>query len=239
MEFCKKYLWVYGLILAAVLAGSATLSALASGHSVLAMAEQPSAPVVVIDPGHGGEDGGALSCTGVRESELNLAVSLRLEALLSFIGQPTRILRTEDIALYTDEAQTLSQKKVSDLRHRAELVNQVPNAVLVSVHQNTFPESRYAGTQVFYAQTQGSKALAETIQSSAAAMLAPENHRQAKQSSQVYLLEHIHGPGVLVECGFLSNPAEEALLRSDTYQRKLACAIAQGIWDWLAGDGVT
>ena len=103
---------------------------------------------IVIDAGHGGEDGGAVSCTGVKESGLNLDIALGLRDLLHLMGHRTRMVRTTDTAVYT-AGETLAQKKVSDLRRRVEIVNETENAVLVSIHQNTFSESRYSGAHGF------------------------------------------------------------------------------------------
>ena len=109
---------------------------------------------IVIDPGHGGEDGGAVSCTGRMESEYNLAISRRLDDLLHLLGYRTRMTRTSDVSIYTTGS-TLAQKKVSDLKERVRIVNETGNALLVSIHQNQFSDSRYSGAQVFYAKTAG------------------------------------------------------------------------------------
>ena len=192
-------------------------------------APQDAAPVtVVVDPGHGGEDGGAVSVTGVPESQINLAIAKRLDALLGFYGENSYLMREEDISLHDSEAKTLREKKVSDLHNRAQLVGELEGAVLVSIHQNTFPQSKYHGTQVFFAPTQGSQALAETCQQAIHTSLQPDNSRQAKPiGDNVYLMNHVDCPAVLVECGFLSNPEEEAMLRQDGYQTKLAAVLAQ------------
>ena len=187
-------------------------------------------PVLVLDAGHGGEDGGAVSLTGVAESGINLAITLRVDQLLGFCGAPPVVLREEDVSLHDQGADTLREKKASDLRNRVQAVEQVGDAVLLSVHQNTFTDKKYHGAQVFYAPTEGSQALAETMQEALRAALDPENGRQAKPiSDSVYLMNHVSCPAVLVECGFLSNPEEEALLRSGGYQTKVAAVLA-GAW---------
>ena len=187
-------------------------------------------PVLVLDAGHGGEDGGAVSLTGVPESGINLAITERMDLLLSFCGAPPVLLRTEDVSLHDGDADTLREKKASDLRNRAQAVEQVENAVLLSVHQNTFTDKKYHGAQVFYAPTEGSRELAEAVQEALRTGLDPDNRRQAKPiPDSVYLLNHVTCPAVLVECGFLSNPEEEVLLRSDSYQTKVAAVLA-GAW---------
>ena len=222
MSYFKKSVGFYLFVCAAVIMGAMLLSRAGSAVAVLS-SEVSSAPIVVIDAGHGGEDGGAISVTGVRESTLNLEISQRLNDLLHFLGIQTKMIRTEDVSVYT-EGETIAQKKVSDIHNRVAMVEQTPNAVLVSIHQNQFSESQYRGAQVFYAQ--GSQELAELLQSELAEQVDPKNHRECKQAKGIYLLEHISCPAVLIECGFLSNPAEEALLRDESYQKKLASVIA-------------
>ena len=134
---------------------------LAGSRSVTVLSE--TAPMenrvcVIIDAGHGGEDGGASSSSGTLESDLNLQIALRLEDLLHLLGYDTYMIRRTDISVYTS-GQTLSQKKVSDLKERVRIINETKNAVLISIHQNYFPESKYSGAQVFYAKTEGSSEL--------------------------------------------------------------------------------
>lgn len=187
---------------------------------------------IIIDAGHGGEDGGAVSCTGVPESGINLQIALRLDDLLHLMGHETVMVRTTDISVYT-EGETLGQKKASDLKARAKLVNETENAVLVSIHQNTYSGAQYSGAQVFYAKTEGSEALAKQLQSAFVQTVNPGSKRQAKKITGLYLFEHITRPGILVECGFLTNAEEEARLRSDAYQKKLCCVIAATISQFL------
>ena len=180
---------------------------------------------IVVDAGHGGIDGGATSCTGVLESALNLEISLRLNDLLQLLGMETVMIRTTDTSVYT-EGNTIAAQKVSDLKERVRIVAETDNAILVSIHQNTFSDSRYGGAQVFYAATQGSRELAHLLQSSLSETVNPGSNRKCKKADGVYLMEHIDATGVLIECGFLSNPEEEAKLRSEDYQKKLCCVIA-------------
>lgn len=179
---------------------------------------------VVIDPGHGGEDGGATSCTGRMESAYNLAISRRLDDLLHLLGYQTRMTRTSDVSIYTT-GDTIARKKISDLKERVRIVNETPGAVFISIHQNLFSDARYSGAQVFYAKTDGSKELGQKLQSELVTALNPGSNRKSKQISGVYLMENIQCTGVLIECGFLSNPREEAKLRNAEYQKKLCCVI--------------
>lgn len=182
---------------------------------------------IVIDPGHGGEDGGATGVAGTRESDLNLAVSLRLQALLRLFGHEPVMVRTTDTAVYSAGAGTISEKKVSDIHNRVRLVNDTPGALLVSIHQNFFTQGQYSGAQVFYADDAYSRELAQQLQAQLRASLDPGNRREAKGAAgTVYLMNHIQTPGILVECGFLSNAAEEARLNTPAYQTRLAMTMA-------------
>lgn len=137
------------------------------------------------------------------------------------------LLREEDISLHDPEAGTLREKKVSDLHNRAAAVEALEGATLVSIHQNSYPQSRYHGTQVFFAPTEGSQQLAEAIQQGVQGTLQLENRRAAKQiAGNVYLMNHVDNRAVLVECGFLSNPEEERALRDPEYQTRMAAVLA-------------
>ena len=187
---------------------------------------QPSRRVFIIDAGHGGVDGGATSCTGVLESAINLEIALRLNELMQLLGYKTVMIRTTDTSVYT-QGNSIAAQKLSDLKERVRIVNEPENGVLISIHQNTFSDSRYHGPQVFYGGDLSiSKDLGERLQTALTANLSPDSNRKCKKSSGIYLMEHIENPGVLIECGFLSNPREEAMLRDSVYQKKLCCIIA-------------
>ncbi len=180
---------------------------------------------IIIDAGHGGVDGGAVSCTGVPESKINLEIALRLDDLCHLLGMDTKMIRTTDCSIHT-QGNTIASKKVSDLKERVRIANETNNAIIVSIHQNKYAQSKYRGAQVFYAPTSKSDTLAKMIQAACRDALQTSNNRKIKEADGVYLMEHIQCTGVLVECGFLSNPEEEALLRSQAYQQKIACVIA-------------
>lgn len=182
----------------------------------------------IIDAGHGGIDGGATSCTGVLESQLNLEIAVRLNDLFRFMGYKTVMIRTTDTSIYTS-GNTIAAQKLSDLKERVRIVNQQEKNILISLHQNIFSDKRYSGAQVFYSQTDGSKILADTVQSALVTVLNPGSRRTAKKGEGIYLLQHIERPGILIECGFLSNTEEEALLRTSAYQKKLSSVIASAI----------
>ncbi|WP_209343388.1 N-acetylmuramoyl-L-alanine amidase [Flavonifractor sp. AGMB03687] len=187
-------------------------------------------PVLVLDAGHGGEDGGAVSLSGVPESQINLAIVQRLDLLLGLCGQAPVVLRQEDVSLHDPSANTLREKKASDLKNRVATVEETEHGVLLSIHQNMFTSAKYHGAQVFYAPTEGSQEFAVHTQEVLRQAVDPANERQAKPiPDTVYLMNHITRPAILVECGFLSNPEEEGKLRSEGYQLQLAAALT-GAW---------
>ncbi len=222
-----SYLAVLGLIFALTVSGSRAVTT----YAQIQRAKMQTC--VVIDPGHGGEDGGAISCTGIPESKINLEIAAKLNDLLNLLGYQTKMIRTTDISVYT-EGESLAAKKISDLKHRAAMVNEIPNALLISVHQNHFPDSRYSGAQVFYGKDAASSQLAENLQADFIKHLNPGSRRKAKACKNVYLMEKASCTAILVECGFLSNYEEEASLRTPEYQQKISCVIASGISRYLA-----
>ena len=187
---------------------------------------------VIIDAGHGGVDGGATSCTGVLESEINLQISLRLNDLFHLLGIDTIMIRTTDASIYT-KGKTIAAKKVSDLKERVRIINESENGVLVSIHQNHFADPRYSGAQTFYAKTPGSKELAQFLQTTFKNTINPSSKRQIKKSDGIYLMQHIETTGILVECGFLSNAEEENRLRDAQYQNKLCICIVTAVRHYL------
>lgn len=196
-------------------------------YAVTVMVESDPIPrthTIVIDAGHGGIDGGATSCTGRLESGYNLEISLRLNDFLHLLGYHTAMIRTSDVSVYTDGS-TIAAKKRSDLQERVRIVNSSPNTILISIHQNYFQDSRYSGAVVLFAPTDGSDILAKAVQEALVETLNPGSNRQIKKADNVYLMKHIQCPGILVECGFLSNHQEEARLRDPIYQKKLISVI--------------
>lgn len=187
--------------------------------------------VWVIDAGHGGEDGGAVAADGSKESDMNLVIARRLDALLVFLGEETRMTRTEDISIHDASASTLREKKRSDLENRVELVNSTQGAILVSIHQNSLPSSkRTQGAQVFYGKEEGSAELANTVQRALNQTVNAGNEKTKKAiDASIFLMKNVTAPAILIECGFLSNESETALLKSADYQQKLAIVIASGL----------
>lgn len=224
---CGIYFLVVGIFAATAVCGSRAISVLSQ------MVPLPRSHRIVIDAGHGGMDGGATSCTGKLESAYNLEIALKLNDLLHLLGHDTVMTRTSDRSIET-EGQTIAAKKVSDLKERVRIVNETENALLISIHQNTFSDSRYSGAQVFYGPEGEGQRLAEDLQTAFCTTLNPGSNRKCKKADSVYLMQHIDCTGVLVECGFLSNAQEEAKLSSPDYQRKLCCVIASTLSRFLA-----
>ena len=193
---------------------------------------------VIIDAGHGGEDGGAVGVTGLVEKDLNLDLAKRLAALLEERGYRVIMTRTEDVLLYDHNTDYHGRKKALDLAARQAVGDANPDAVFVSLHANTFSEAIYHGLQVWYSPNNPEAAvLAECIRACVTAQLQPENHRQSKPAgSNIYLLYHLQTPAVLVECGFLSNPTECRMLEDDAYRDALALALCQGIVAYYEND---
>ena len=192
-------------------------------------------PVIIIDAGHGGEDGGAVGIDGTAEKDLNLSISLKLNEILSSMGYQTRMVRTTDTSIHNADADTVRERKVSDIHNRAAIMNEYENCIYVSIHQNKYSGSSIWGAQTFYSpNNEESKELAQLIQASIANNVQPDNKRVIKQSgTNIYVLYNATKPAVMVECGFVSNANELEQLKDDEYQNKMAFAISNGIINYL------
>ena len=213
------YLLVLGCFLLAGIGGSRAITVFTESAPLTGR------KCIIIDAGHGGKDGGATSCTGVLESGINLEIALRLNDLLRFLGVKTLMIRNGDYSVHT-KGETIAAQKVSDLKERVRIANETENAILVSIHQNHYSESRYSGAQVFYAASGQSAELAGQLQTALVKSLNPGSNRKSKKADGIYLLQKVTTTAILVECGFLSNFQEEAKLRSDGYQKQLSAVIA-------------
>ena len=192
-------------------------------------------PVIIIDAGHGGEDGGAVGIDGTAEKDLNLSISLKLNEILSAMGYQTRMVRTTDTSIHNADADTVRERKVSDIHNRAAIMNEYENCIYVSIHQNKYSGSSIWGAQTFYSpNNEESKELAQLIQASIANNVQPDNKRVIKQSgTNIYVLYNATKPAVMVECGFVSNANELEQLKDNEYQNKMAFAISNGIINYL------
>lgn len=223
----KKSIWVMIPACCLVFLGI-VITALVGNRAVTAFSENKpleNRHCFIIDAGHGGVDGGAVSCTGVYESNINLEIALRLNDLMHLLGYGTKMIRTTDISVYTS-GESIAAKKSSDLKERVRIVNETENGILLSIHQNHYSDSYYSGGQIFYPKTTESDILARNLQTAFVSTINPGSNRKAKPAEGLYLMKHIEKTGVLIECGFLSNYEEEAKLRSADYQKKICSVIA-------------
>ena len=190
--------------------------------------------VIVIDAGHGGEDPGAIGVDGAYEKDLNLSIAMTLGEELKNRGYTVVYTRTEDKMLYLPEENIKGMRKISDLKNRCKITAEYENCIMISIHMNSYGASKYSGLQVYYAnQNEGSKMLANKIQTTVRNDVQPSNHRQIKNGSALYLLENASGTPVLIECGFLSNADECQKLSQKEYQKQLSFAIICGIIEYI------
>jgi len=183
-------------------------------------AEKSVKPMVIIDAGHGGIDSGAVGVDDIIEKDLNLSVALKLKRLFKMSNCDVILTRETDILLNDEGAK---KRKSSDLLNRVKIANKYPDAVFISIHMNKYPEGKYKGMQVFFSQNNLDSAnLAELVKINTKSYLQPENNREIKRGKDIFVLENIKNIGVLIECGFLTNPEEAHLLIREDYQNKLA-----------------
>ena len=193
--------------------------------------------VFIIDPGHGGMDGGAVSANGTAESSVNWQISRRLRDLLVFSGLRVCMTRDREEIEYPSDIVGIAKRKRWDTKHRAEYVNSIENGILISIHQNFYPSQQPRGAQVLYAPDDDSRMLGEALQSAVSKNLQPDNRRKAVPvPKDIYLLNHVSCPAVLLECGFLSNPSDAADLVKDAEQIKLSCVLTSVLCDFLGDE---
>ena len=191
-------------------------------------------PVIIIDAGHGGEDPGAIGMNGVYEKDVNLAIALNIGEELKSKGYTVVYTRTEDKMLYLPEENIKGMRKISDLKNRCKIAAEYEDSVFISIHMNSYGASKYSGLQVYYAdKNEESRVLANKIQSQVKKDLQPENNRQIKNGSSLYILENTIGTPVLIECGFLSNENECQKLSQKEYQKELSFSISCAIIEYM------
>lgn len=190
--------------------------------------------VIIIDAGHGKPDEGAQSNNGTTEAETNLKIAFKLQNLLEQSGATVILTRSDENAIYDLSAETIKQKKVSDIRNRVKIGNNSSADIFVSIHLNKIPEQQYSGWQCFF-QTNNEKSqeLAKSIQTNLNEAIQKENNRVAMKLDKVYIMKQVQIPTAIVECGFLSNLEEEQQLLQDAYQDKLAWGIYNGIMEYF------
>lgn len=191
--------------------------------------------VILLDPGHGGEDGGAVGINGVLEKDLNLMISQTLYDLFRFSGYDVRATRDEDIMLYDRNADYKGRKKILDLAARLDIANDTMPDLFVGIHMNSFPQEKYSGLTVYYSPNKSvSHDAADALRGDVIRYLQPENDRELKAAgSNIYILNRIEYPAILIECGFLSNSEECEMLCTEEYRRRLSFVIFSSLSSFL------
>lgn len=194
-----------------------------------------SLPVIILDAGHGGFDGGCVSYNGVSEKGINLNIMLVLKALLESDGFEVVTTRDSDVSIYDEGVEGLSAQKKSDMKNRLDIFNSRENALAISIHQNQYTDPKYSGAQMFFSETNPeSQGLAQSLQDAFVENLQPDNKREIKLTGDdLYLIYYAKVPSVMAECGFLSNPEEADLLQTEMYQKQVAFTIYKGIKNYL------
>ena len=185
--------------------------------------------VVILDAGHGGEDGGAVSADGTPESGINLSITRQLADLLVFMGHDVILTREGEDAVYSPESTTLREKKVSDLKNRVSLINDQESAFVISIHQNSLPgHPKVHGAKVFYNGVVPAQQAGIAVQAAMNQAVNGEDRPVTPIDGSIYLMKESRHAAILVECGFMSNPEESKRLKDPDYQRRLAVAVASG-----------
>lgn len=233
MEKLKFYLLCSVSLICVFVFGALIYAAVSDTPEIKTASAAPQ-NIVIIDAGHGGEDGGAVD-NGILEKNINLSIAQKLEDMLTAAGCTVIMTRDSDIAIYDSDSSTIREKKVSDMHNRLDIANSSPNNILLSIHQNKFTQPQYSGTQVFYSKNNPKSAvLAESLRKSITGLLQPENKRELKAAdSSVFILNNAEVPAVIIECGFLSNQEEAQKLNDEKYQTEMAFAIMCGYLDYL------
>lgn len=221
------------------------------GYSVSVLTDVPdtdasvspaaTAPTVVIDAGHGGEDGGAVGYDGTLEKDLNLEYAKTLHEMCKLLGISSVLTRDTDEMLYARYADTdhMGKKKLYDLKNRLRFTEEAGDRVVfVGIHMNKFPQSKYSGAQIYYSpNSPQSRLLAEGIRSAVKEKLQPENNREIKRAgTSIYLLNRLRVPAVLAECGFLSNPEETERLKEGVYRKEFSLTAAAAIGEFIRSE---
>ena len=211
--------------------GRSASQAIMTAGKAKASAEKP---VITIDAGHGGADGGCVSVNGAVEKNINLNILLTLRDTMTVMGYDVNCTRESDVSIYDKGVEGLKNQKLSDMKNRLAIFGKYSDGISVSIHQNQFTDSKYSGAQMFYSEKNPEgEQLAKIMQERFRSVLQPENERVAKAvGDELYLLDNTINPAVMIECGFLSNPDEAAKLESEEYQKQVAFTIMTGIKEY-------
>lgn len=225
----KKKIIPYILVILAVAVILTTVSTVYTKKQ-----DKASKKIVLIDPGHGGMDGGAVSKNGTIEKHINLSIGIKVKEELKKLGYKVVMTREDDKGLYSDNG-TVREKKREDLNNRCKIREKSKCDIFISIHLNTFPESKYYGAQVWYSDNEGSQKLASILQENFRKYIDQENKRQEKPAKDQYkiLRNDNNVPSVIVECGFISNSEEETKLKDEKYQKKIAESISKSVDDYF------
>ncbi|MBP0979306.1 MAG: N-acetylmuramoyl-L-alanine amidase [Oscillospiraceae bacterium] len=190
---------------------------------------------IIVDPGHGGFDGGADGLFGIVEKDINLAIGVKLKEMLCAFGFDVVIIRDSDVSLEDDCSRSLSERKTSDMKNRLKFCDNFDNPVFISIHQNKFYQASCSGTQIFYGRHNNkSKLLAQKLQNNFKNDINKNNNREIKKGEKnLFLLYNARCPIVLIECGFISNPSEAQLLISEDYQSKICFVIIKSLIEFV------
>lgn len=239
MKKIKRKIIVGALVLATSVAVPTAFSLIGrSNEAVPVIADYTQQkPVIILDAGHGGIDGGCSTADGVPEKGINLNILLTLRDMLEINGYEVKVTRDSDKSIHDKGIEGIANQKSSDMDNRLEIFNSEPDAVCISIHQNQFTDPKYSGAQMFYSDSNNSnEQLAGILQKKFAEYLQPENTREIKLcGKELFLCYYSDNPTVMVECGFLSNPEEAELLKTEEYQRKVAFTIFSGLNEFICG----
>ena len=217
----KSFIRVTSVLVAVAILAAAAITVFPR-HTALRADSVMRAYTLVIDAGHGGVDGGAVSADGKKESDINLNIALKMSALSDFLGIDCVLTRDTD----SDNSDSGSYSEHNSLVSRAELANSIDNSLLISIHQNKFPSELVSGAEIMYADTEGSRELGLITQENMVSLLDPENRRVARPApSELLLTSSVKCPAILAECGFMSNPDESHRLSTSEYQLKIAVVL--------------
>ena len=217
----------------AVLVLSGVARSVEGSQSVIA--DKSEKPVIIVDPGHGGPDGGGVGINGAVEKDINLSISKYLGSLLNLSGFEVVYTRTEDVSIYDEGTVGLRNQKISDMENRLEIIEKYPDSIFFSIHQNQYTDSSYFGGQMFYTTNNKNNFRLATIMQEKFAQLQTGNDREVKLiDNGLYLFKDTKQPALLIECGFLSNKKDAENLSNSEYQKKVAFTIYRGLMDYLA-----
>ena len=229
--FLKVFAVVALLLIVTKIASDAYINSTAYEETISEITEKST---VILDAGHGGEDCGAIGKNGILEKNLNLEIATAIGKMLSEKGFAVIYTRTNDSLLYTEEENIYGMRKIYDLKNRCKFGAEYPNAIFISIHMNSYKSENCTGLQVYYSEnSEDSYTLASSVQKSVKENLQPTNKRQIKPGKDMYILENLSNPAILIECGFLTNPDECEKLAKKEYQKELSFSIVCGIIEYM------